>query len=173
MLRGINVSGHKRIRMQDLKALYESIGFINVTTYVQSGNAVFDSRSADAKKIAASIEAKIDQSFGYAVSVFVRTKNDFHLIIENNPFLSKADSTKLHVTFLAKLPAKTAVSRLPVPKGIADEFLLAGKEIYLYCPNGYGSTKISNNFFERHLDTRATTRNWRTVGALYNIAEKR
>ena len=109
-------------------------------------------------------------------------KNSFQQIIDSNPFLYQRNENpeKLHVTFLSDTPSESALSNLPVPAdpkgsgaGKADEFMVYDKEIYLFCPNGYGRTKISNSFFERKLSVSATTRNWKTVNALYGIANQR
>jgi uncharacterized protein (DUF1697 family) len=89
MLRGINVSGQKKIRMAELRRLYESLDLVNVKTYVQSGNVVFDSMEQDTSKLAKLIEAQIEQFFGYSVSVFIRDTNDFQRIIASNPFLNE------------------------------------------------------------------------------------
>jgi uncharacterized protein (DUF1697 family) len=175
MLRGINVSGQKKIRMPELKRLYESLGLANVETYVQSGNVVFDSPEPDASKLAELIEARIERVFGYQVSVFIRDAGDFRQIIDSNPFLNQRneDPDKLHVTFLYRAPSTAAWDTLDAPDNEADEFVPGEKEIFLFCPNGYGRTKLSNNFFERKLGVPATTRNWRTVNALYAIANER
>jgi uncharacterized protein (DUF1697 family) len=175
MLRGINVSGQKNIRMAELKSLYQSLGLLNVETYVQSGNVIFESAERNVSKLAALIEAQIAQSFGYAVSVFIRDTKDFQRIVTGNPFLTERDEdpTKLHVTFLYGLPSKSQLRNLDVPKDTTDEFVVKGKEIFLYCPNGYGRTKLSNNFFEKKLGMPATTRNWKTVNALHQMANER
>lgn len=175
MLRGINVSGQNKIRMAELKSLYESLGLVNVETYVQSGNVIFDTSAQDASRLTALIEAQIKRSFGYTVSVFIRDRNDFQRILRHNPFLSgrNEDPAKLHVTFLYGSPSKSKLNGLIAPSGEADEFFVGEKEIFLFCPNGYGRTKLSNTFFERKLNVPATTRNWNTVNALYQIANKR
>ncbi|MFA5874155.1 MAG: DUF1697 domain-containing protein [Anaerolineales bacterium] len=182
LLRGINVSGQNKIRMPELKRLSESLNLGNVVTYIQSGNVIFDCAEQDPAYLASSIEAEITRSFGTSVRVFLRDKNRFQQIIDSNPFSNQRneDSEKLHVTFLSDSPSESALSNLPVPAdpkgsgaGNADEFLVYNKEIYLFCPNGYGRTKLSNNFFERKLSVSATTRNWKTVNALYEIANQR
>ena len=175
MLRGINVSGQKMIPMAALKSLYESLNLTNVVTYVQSGNVIFDCTEGDATQIASSIEAEITRTFGFSVPVLIRDKSCFQRLIEHNPFATQRheDPTKLHVTFLAALPSKLLVGNLVAPISSADEFILDDKELYLFCPNGYGVTKLSNNFFERKLSVTATTRNWKTVNALYGIANQR
>jgi uncharacterized protein (DUF1697 family) len=175
LLRGINVSNQKSIRMPELKALYEAMGFINVTTYVQSGNVVFDCADSDAEKIGAAIEMEIENHFGFNVPVIMRDLNDLQRIVDGNPFVQprNEDPSKLHVTFLAVSPSTELTGSLKIPPGIVDECVLSGKEIYLLCPNGYGKTKLSNGFFERKLKVQATTRNWKTVVTLYDIIHSR
>jgi len=174
MLRGINVSGQKKIRMTELQRLYETLGLVNVETYVQSGNVVFDSPEPDASRLRALIEAQIEAAFGYQVFIFIRDAEDFRRIIDNNPFTSQRneDPDKLHVTFLYRAPSLSAWDTLKAPEGETDEFVRGEKEIFLFCPNGYGRTKLSNSFFERKLGVSATTRNWRTVNVLYAMANK-
>jgi uncharacterized protein (DUF1697 family) len=101
MLRGINVSGQKKIQMAKLHRLYASLDLVNIQTHVQSGNVVFDSPEPDASKLAGLIEAQIEQTFGYHVFVFIRDASDFQRIIDNNPFLNQreADLDKLYITF--------------------------------------------------------------------------
>ena len=101
MLRGINVSGKNRIKMEELRELYESLGFQNVQTYVQSGNVIFESVETDVGEISTRIEKKIKRVSGFDVPVFVRTKSEFQRLIENTPFPGK-DTTKLHVAFLSE-----------------------------------------------------------------------
>jgi len=175
MLRGINVSGQKKIQMVELRKMYVSLNLANVETYLQSGNVVFDSIEQDSSKLGESIEEQIEQSFGYAVPVFIRDTNDFQRIVERNPFLNQKnkDLSKLHVTFLYTSPSESKLSNLSIHKNDPDEFSIADREIFLFCPNGYGRTKLSNSFLERKLYIRATTRNWKTVNALHNMAKQR
>lgn len=172
MLRGINVSGQKKIRMADLNDLYKSMNFANIKTYVQSGNVVFGSGENDSEKLAQEIETEIAKNYGYPVSVFIRTAEDFNRILQNNPFLNerKAEPAKLHVTFLNRIPSDLEISNFKPPVNSGDdEFSFGEQEIYVYCPNGYGRTKLNNNFFERKLNIPATTRNWKTVNTLFEM----
>jgi uncharacterized protein (DUF1697 family) len=171
MLRGINL-GNKTIRMADLKSLYESLGFVDVRTYVQSGNVVFESSEPDSEKLETLIEEQIEKSYVFQVATFVRDKDYFKKVIDNNPFVNERheDPVRLHVTFLYKSPGQPDLAQLATPKGETDEFAMGEKEIYLFCPNGYGRTKLSNTFFEKKLKVPATTRNWNTVNALFNLA---
>lgn len=171
MLRGINVSGQKKIPMEALKKLYESLGFKNVRTYIQSGNVVFECPDKNVPALIRTIEKKIRQTYGFEAVVFIRTKDEFKKLIDSTPF-SKKDADKLHVTFLSEPPARLPVEELNEGKSAAEEFHISGKEIYLYCPDGYGRSKLSNNFFERKLKVSATTRNWSTVNELFKLAEQ-
>ena len=182
LLRGINVSGQNKIRMPELKRLFETLNLGNVVTYIQSGNVIFDWAEQDPTPLARSIEAEIARSFGVTVRVILRDINRFQQIIDTNPFSNqrKEEVEKLHVTFLSDSPSESALSNLPLPAdpkgseaGKTDGFQVCDKEIYLFCPNGYGRTKYSNNYFERRLRVSATTRNWKTVCALNELAKLR
>ena len=174
LLRGINVSGQKTVRMPELKTLYESLGFSHVATYLQSGNVVFDCAFPEASTAAASIEKAIEGRFGFKVSVLIRSGDDFGRIIDGNPFLTQRneDPERLYVTFLSDSPPAGALKSLETPIDTTDEYFLSGKEVYLFCPDGYGRTKLSNSFFERKLKVAATTRNWKTVNALRTMCEE-
>jgi uncharacterized protein (DUF1697 family) len=94
-------------------------------------------------------------------------------VLAANPFLkANTDPNKLHVTFLYNPPSKTAISSLSLPAASGDQFWFGEQAVYLYCPNGYGKTRLSNDFFERKLSVPATTRNWNTVNALYQLANQ-
>lgn len=172
MLRGINVSGKNRISMAALKAIYEELGLKNVVTYVQSGNVVFDTAGEDATELERNIENAITRSLGFDVPVIVRDQSCFQRLLDGNPFTHQRNEEPafLHITFLSDVPA---VGAPPVPDGCGDEFVMEDKELYLFCPGGYGETKLSNSFFERKLKVTATTRNWKTVNALYDLASQR
>jgi uncharacterized protein (DUF1697 family) len=173
ILRGINVSGHKMIKMDDLSKLYESLGFENIKSYIQSGNVVFQSDILDTTLLANQINDSIQNKYGFEVPVIVLNQSDWKIIAENNPFLERKgiDETKLHVTFLSQKPEVDLFEKLKDGNYKDDEFLVVDKSVYLYCPNGYGLTKLSNTFFENKLKVSATTRNWKTVNELLNIAE--
>jgi uncharacterized protein (DUF1697 family) len=173
ILRGINVSGKNMIKMPELKALYESLKFKDVITYIQSGNVIF---KADGKQsitdMIKDINKKIQTKYKFEVPILIRTAREMQEVLKTNPLLKEKgiDMEKLHVTFLGELPAK---DKLDVVKQVSyppDRFIIVGKEIYLYCPNGYGNTKLHNNFFEGKLKVQATTRNWNTVNKLVEIA---
>jgi uncharacterized protein (DUF1697 family) len=173
LLRGINVSGHNMIKMAELKDLYESLGFRNVTTYIQSGNVIFQSEKDDSGSVEATIERAIGKGFGFPVTVIVRKPAELARVLKINPFLgsNKIDEIRLYVTFLRDKPAAAVVKALQLAAARStDQYKILGREVYLYCPTGYGRTLLSNTFFEKQLKVKATTRNWKTVNTLYVMA---
>ena len=171
MLRGINVGKHKMIKMDELKDLYRSFNFKDIKTYVQSGNVIFRYQNAPQSELAAKIQNKIKETFGFDVSVIIRTKGEFKKIIFDNPFKNE-DTGKLHVTFLPNIPDKKFINEMKTVKDESEKFYISLKEIYLFLPDGYGRTKFNNNFFEKKLKLDATTRNWKTVNKLLEIAKE-
>ncbi len=172
LLRGINVGGHKKILMKDLKTLCESLGLQDVQTYIQSGNVLFKALEEDADKLNHKLERKIAQVYGFSVTCFTLSARALRKIIKDNPFDQKgsSDDAKLLVTFLSSKPKKESLRKLDQIKGDSDEFTLIGHVLFLYCPNGYRQTKLSHPTVERKLSLHATTRNWRTVKRLDEMA---
>ncbi len=164
LLRGINVSGKKSMRMADLTALYAGLGLGHVQSYLQSGNLIFTS-DAEASTLAARIGEAIQAHYGFQVTVLMRQQADLERVLAANPFLKRnADPQALYVTFLAEVPTATEIEGLGKSQQGSDEFYVVGREIYLHCPHGYGRTKLSNAFFERKLKVAATTRNLENSG---------
>ncbi|MEO6501335.1 MAG: DUF1697 domain-containing protein [Jatrophihabitantaceae bacterium] len=167
LLRGVNV-GKNQLAMADLRALLADLGGKDVRTYLQSGNAVFGHATTDLAELAQAIERGLATS-GVSTKVLLRTGKDLAGVLAGNPYLTREpDPAKLHVTFLAEAPAAER-AQLQAPASETATFTLAGKEIYLHCPDGYGRTKLTNSFFESRLSAVATTRNWRTVTALAEL----
>lgn len=173
MLRGINVSGQNKLKMDDLRILVASLGHSDVRTYIQSGNVIFANPVDESSDLARSIEQRIADDFGLTVIVLLRTRDELANIIENNPFpVNGPDPARLHVTFLNDVPGQDILDNLTVPNASPDEYRVRGREVYLYCPYGYGQTKLNNAFWERRLRVAATTRNWNTVNKLLTLAGK-
>ena len=172
ILRGINVSGQKKILMSDLKKLYKELDFKNVQTFIQSGNVVFDSKNS--ALIAEKIEQKIKQKNNFDVPVIIRTLDEMEITITNNPFLKTKgiELDKLHVTYLSEIPSTESIKKVKEFNFEPDTFHIIGKEIYIHCPNGYGKTKLTNTFFEKKLNVTATTRNWKTSNELLKIMKE-
>jgi uncharacterized protein (DUF1697 family) len=167
LLRGVNVGGNT-LKMDRLRAVCAELGLENVTTYVQSGNVVFAAKKSPAHW-AQALERRLAGESRLAVSVMVRTAAEMANIVAANPFLedSGIDHARLFVTFLDRAPAKLARNALDALPSGPDRFRHTGTEIYLHCPGGYGTTKLTNNAFEKLLAVRATSRNWNTVNKLH------
>ncbi len=172
MLRGINVSGQKKIKMADLKAHLEDIGFTNVQTYIQSGNVVFSHEKLPQKTIEKLIGEKILAEYGWDVPVMAKNPDEFEYLLMNNPFLKDKDTERLYITFLSDEPNSERQEYLKSFDYSPEEYILDGKFIYFYAPNGYGKATMNNNFFENKLKVSATTRNWKTVNVLFELATK-
>lgn len=173
LLRGINVSGQKKIKMVDLKSHFELCGFTNVQTYIQSGNVVFCSPEKDVKKIQRLIQRKIEEVYGFSVSALILTKSKIEKAISGIPFNSnEIDFTKLAISFLDAAPKNKSIENIEKFQDENEEFVITDDVIYLYCPNGFGKTKLTNNFFEKKLHVTATSRNWRTTNKLLEMIKE-
>jgi uncharacterized protein (DUF1697 family) len=174
MLRGINVSGQKMVKMEKLRETFEALGFSRVRTYVQSGNVVFETSKTSEQVLPKKIGERIQKDFGFSVPLILRTSGEMKGIVSNNPFLKQAgiDQARLHVTFLSELPGKTTLEKLDSLNASPDQYRVMRREIYLYCPTGYGRTKLSNNAIEELLGVHATTRNWKSVNTLAEMSSE-
>jgi len=170
LLRGVNLGARNKISMPDLRELFAELGHYDVETYLQSGNVLF--RSATPRgELTQAIESGIRRRFGLDVSVILRTRSELGATIKANSFAGRqSDPTKLHVTFLATAPGRERVAALEEKRFEPDEFFVKRDAVYLHCPHGYGQSKLSNAFFEQQLGVVGTTRNWRTVTALAELA---
>jgi len=173
MLRGINVSGQKLIKMADLKVHLEELELAHLQTYIQSGNIVFDIEGSSPRDLENLIHNKIIEAYGFEVPVIVRTKNDLEEVVQNNPFHEEAkpDPRRVLVTFLSETPSADRVKELQKLDYGPEQWHLRNADIYLYAPNGYGKAKMNNNLFEKKLKVQATTRNWKTVNILAQMAK--
>ncbi len=173
LLRGINVSGQKIIKMEDLKKAFESLHFEPVVTYIQSGNVVFGSTASDASHLRSQIQAKLSKTFGFEIPVIVRSLTEIGGVGRRIPFKKiRANSgERLYVSFLSEKPASGAAENLAAVKDQADEVRLSGSEVFILCRNGFGNTLFSNTFIEKKLAVSATTRNWDTVQKLLSLGQ--
>jgi uncharacterized protein (DUF1697 family) len=172
LIRGINVGSSKTVTMDDLVSLYRSLGLKNVRTYLRSGNVLFDNPGNDPGEVSGMLEEHVSRMAGFQVLVILRTDNDLSEIVRNNPFQKEVTHhlTGLHVTFLSDYPSVDMVNEINAINDPVDKVQVLGREAYLLCPEGYGRTKFSNTFFERKLGVTATTRNWKTVTILAEMA---
>jgi uncharacterized protein (DUF1697 family) len=166
LLRGINVGGKNPVPMKRLVTLCEKAGARNVSTYIQSGNVIFDAAPALVKKLPALLEKAITAELGCHSPVVIRSHEELVKIEKAAPF-SDDDHGKLLVLFLQGDPKN--VDRLDAKRSPPDRFAVVGREIYLHCPNGYGRSKLTNDYFDRTLQTISTARNWRTLIKLLEL----
>ncbi len=174
MLRGINLAAHNRIKMDALRAVYESLGLRDAQTYVQSGNVLFRTEKRDLASLTKRIEQAIEASFGFRSAVILRTASELKRVIAGNPFASRAalDPGKLIVTFLGSDPGQEARESVRRIKMDPEELRIEGRELYIYFPNGMGRSKLQLGGIEKLLKCSGTSRNWNSVTKLLAMAEK-
>ena len=172
ILRGINVGGHRKILMKDLKELYSSLGLKNVSSYIQSGNLVFES-SKSHTELEATIHKAIEKKYGFDVPIIVRNKEEIEEAIQNNPYIEEdlSNITQVAMTFMKSTPSSENIEALKGAIETKDEYQIIGKNIYILLQRKYHETKLSNNFFEKKLGVECTTRNWKTVLNLKSMLE--
>ncbi len=175
LLRGINVSGRNLIRMVDLQRSFAALKLDDVRTYLQSGNVVFTAGRTDTDKLAAAIRDRIADDLLHHADVLVLPAKELATIASSNPLWPRpgAGETLFHATFLFQPVSQNIFRKLELPARAGEQVALVGQAILLFCPHGYGKTKLNNGFFEKALGIPATTRNWRTVLALRDLCAKR
>ena len=153
--------------MLELTAIFQDTGAGDIRTYIQSGNVVF---TADRKVLAgfsSTVSSKIESRFGLKIPVILRTKKELESAVQQNPYRNRTENPKeLHIVFLEKSPEPAAIAVLNPRHSPLDEFTVISKDIFLYCPNGLGRSKLTTAWFDSKLKTVSTIRNWRTVNAL-------
>ena len=170
IIRGINVGGHNKVNMKELRDVMTKHKYQDVRTYIQSGNIVFRSGLTSVGAIEKSLSNLLKSTFEVNVPVLVRDEKEWKRTIKRNPFLERTeDFTKLLVTFLSEKPSPELVKATSLINFPHDVFTIDGKDIYLYCMDGYGKCDVPNNFFEKQLKVKGTTRNWKTVLELGEI----
>lgn len=170
-LRGINVSGKRKVPMAELRAMCERLNLQNVKTYIQSGNIVFKSSMVQTNDIAILLHNEIQKHFNFNVPVIVKTVNELSQIIEKNPFVSQEDITanRIYFVLLNSLPTIELLENLSEETFENEEYVVIDNCLYLKCALGYGKAKLNNNLIERKLKVMATTRNYRTMNKLQDL----
>ena len=173
LLRGVNVGGHHKIKMEELRDLYESLGLRRAQTYIQSGNVVFRTDVRDFPRLSERIADAIVKRFAFRPGVILRTAADLRAVIAANPFASRRDldHSRLLVQFLAGEPPADARERVLRIDSAPEELRMAGRELFIYYPNGVARPKVPWTVIERTLQTPCTARNWNTVRKLLEMAE--
>ena len=173
LLRGINVSGQKKIKMATLKSVYESLKFDNVLTYIQSGNVVF--KSLDEKVIIKkSIEVAIKEHFDFDVPVLILTHNQLENTYKNLPFSNvdiEQEGSKIIIFFLSETISNNQEEIFGGYLTNSEQLVMGQDVIYLYCPDGLGKSKLTNKLIETKLKLTSTARNIKTVNKLLSLAK--
>ena len=171
LLQGINVGKHKRVAMADLRALVERLGYTEVKTHLNSGNVVFAAASSANEELATLIEDAISKELGLEVPVVVRSGEELARIVAGNPFPeAAADQTTLHVTFLSEAPDPERVAALAEVERGDDDYRVVGANVYLYYPHKLTGATFMPTGLGKALGVVATSRNWRTVTRLAEMA---
>lgn len=172
LLRGINV-GKKQIKMADLKLLFETMGFTDVQTLLQSGNVVMKSTETEVSILATRIEAAIIERYGFESKILLRTPEQWRETTAHHPFTAEqlTEPSKILVTFLREAPTPSAIETLMAFNTELEQLHIIGREVYAFFPEGMGRTKLDNNTVERKLKTVGTGRNWNTVMKLAAMVE--
>jgi uncharacterized protein (DUF1697 family) len=173
LLRAVNVGGRNRIAMAQLRELLEGLGYGEVRTHLQSGNAVFTAPGISPERLAREIEGALVEELGLAAKVLVRSRAELERAVAANPLLELADDhARLLVTFLSEAPDREVVGELAPADFEPDVFAVGEREIYAWYPDGVRATRLSNAFWERRLGVVATGRNWNTVTRLLELMEE-
>jgi uncharacterized protein (DUF1697 family) len=174
MLRGVNVGGHNKIKMDGLRALYESMKLWDAQTYVQSGNVIFRTDERDIARLAKRIDDGIERKFGFRPDVILRTATEMREVVAKNPFAKRRgiEPGKLLVSFLASDPVEEGLEKVRQMKCDPEELRIDGREVYIYFPNGMGRSKLPWAELDKILKTPATGRNWNSVTKMLEMAEK-
>ena len=173
MLRGVNVGGHNKIKMDALRALYASLKLRDAQTYVQSGNVIFRTDERDVSRLTKRIEDGIERKFGFRPNVILRTAAEMRDVIARNPFAKRRgiEPSKLLVSFLASDPGEEAQEKVRQMKCDPEELRIEGRELYIYFPNGIGRSKLPWAGLGKMLKTAGTGRNWNSVRKMLEMAE--
>jgi uncharacterized protein (DUF1697 family) len=174
MLRGVNVGTRNRIKMDALRALYQSLKLEDCCTYVQSGNVIFRCKEKNLAALAKKIQSAIEDEFGFAPAVILRTTEELQRAIEANPFAKRSDVEpgKLLITFLAADPGPDAQSALRNLKDYPEELHLKGRELYIYFPDGAGKSKLPWSSVEKLFKVTGTARNLNSVKKMLETAQE-
>jgi len=169
LLKGINVGGHKKVPMAELRELLTKSGFENVKTYIQSGNVILESSKRSLKKIEETIKKAILDYFGFEVSVLVKTRKDLDRIFDNSPF-PEEEKRKSYFIMLHDTPDSELVKVASEKVYEGEEYKIINDCIYYYSAKGFGQSKFNTNYFERKLNTFATARNYNTMVKLLSLS---
>lgn len=166
-LRGINVGGKNKIKMETLREMFAALGFENVKSYINSGNVIFEMQKTDDKKLAAKIEKAIEKEFALLIKVMVRSMSEIKEIVENNPFKGQFENDKdLHVFFLDEELPEEKREQLLSNNNENEMFAVSNREIFCLLRVSFLDSLIGKDYIGKKLKVSATARNWRTVNKI-------
>jgi len=169
-LRGINVGGRNKIKMETLRGVFVALGFANVKTYINSGNIVFEYSATDDRKLAAKIEKAIKDEFSLNIKTMVRTIAEIKDLIENNPFVGQFENDKdLHVFFLDEELPPEKCDLLLANNNENERFAVRSREVFCHLRVGFLDSLIGKDYIGKKLKVSATARNWRTVNKILEL----
>jgi len=167
LLRGINVGGRNMIKMETLQVTFESLGFTDVKSYINSGNLVFETAQTDDGKLAKRIHDGIKKDFGFDISVMVRSEAEIDEIIANNPYIGQFENDKyMHVFFLVSELSDEKTQVLLAKNSDTEMIAVCGRTIYYLLRISIIDSVLGKGFVDKKLKVAATARNWRTVKKL-------
>jgi uncharacterized protein (DUF1697 family) len=170
------MTGHNSMKMADLSNMFKDLGFIDAETYIQSGNVIFSNDSDTSEsEIACKVEKAISDRFKYKIPAMIRTVQEIRNLMPVNPFLLEEnfDPSKMAAMFLHEEAKDAQIQKVANIHYPPDKFKINGSEIFIYCPNGFGRTKLYTNFFEKKMGVTGTARNWKTITTILEIAENK
>jgi uncharacterized protein (DUF1697 family) len=171
LLKGINVGGHKKVPMAELRELLTKSGFVNVQTYIQSGNVILKSSEKNTQNIEDTIKKAIFNFFGFEVSVVVITRSQLNRIFNACPFSIEKKKAS-YFMMLHDAPNVDLVKIASEKVYDDEEYKIVNDCIYFFCAKGLGKAKFNVNFFERQLNTFATARNYNTMVKLLSLSDE-
>ncbi|WP_323787037.1 DUF1697 domain-containing protein [Psychroserpens sp.] len=169
LLRGINVGGHKKVPMAELRAILSKSGFENVATYIQSGNIILQSSLSDKKEIESRIQKSILDHFGFEVPVIAKTRKELQIIFDTCPFSEEKKATSYFI-MLSEIPKAEYLSLVSDITFDNEEIIIIKDCLYFHSSIGYGNSKFNMNSFERKLNLKATSRNYKTMVKLIELS---
>jgi uncharacterized protein (DUF1697 family) len=180
LLRGINVGGRNKVPMAELREVVASLGHTGVTTYIQSGNVLFSTDETDTAKLAAALEAAIEDRFGIWSAVVVLSRDDLAGVLSGNPYTDEPDSRRVHVVFLNAEPAQDMLDRIAAAQaraaamGARDTVTVVGRALFLHTPDGYGNSELAKSLSNaKTRNVVATARNWATATRLLSLCDQK
>lgn len=166
-LRAVNVSGSRIIKMEELRGHFAIPGFSEITTYIQSGNVLFNTKETDRTKLEAKIEKLLLKTLGFEVEVLLRSIDEIKDVVKNDPFKKqRSEADKYYVVFLKTQPEKELIRQLEALSCDTDSFKIIGDELYWLCSPAAGNSIVKSAFFEKKLKVLTTNRNWNTVNKI-------